>query len=61
MSDMGSVTSYATQGLRLWADPRSPHGDECPCLICADVRAYLGAPPLIGTPAPAAQREERAS
>ena len=42
MSDIGSVQSYAAFGLRLWAAATRPHGLVCPCLICADTRAYTG-------------------
>lgn len=61
MSDIGSVHSYASAGLRLWSQFNTTHGHKCGCLICADTRAYLGKPPLIGSQEPAAQREERAA
>lgn len=35
------VASYASRGLRLWAQGNTGHGRQCPCLICADTRAYL--------------------
>ena len=57
-----TVESYATRGLRLWADPSSGHGHKCPDLICADTREYLGmaarVPQIAPTPA---GRQERAS
>ena len=46
MSDIVSVQSYASIGLRLWAEGKYPHGLVCPCLICADTRAYTGWPVL---------------
>ena len=41
MSDIGSVHSYATEGLRLWRERVLPHGWKCPCLYCADARAAI--------------------
>lgn len=41
-----TVESYATQGLRLWATGKDGHDSICPCLICSDVRKYLGWPEL---------------
>ena len=46
-SDSDAVHSYASEGLRLWAAGTRPHGLVCPCLICADTRAYTGWPVLI--------------
>ena len=40
-SEDGTVQSYASVGLRLWAEHKRPHGVFCPCLICGDTRAYL--------------------
>ena len=45
-SDIGNVHSYAIVGLRLWVERGSGHSKDCPCLICADTRAYLSYPPL---------------
>lgn len=61
MSDIGSVTSYATDGLRLWAAPLNRHGRLCPCLICGDTRKYLGLPALVPDPVSIPLREDRAS
>ena len=41
MSDSDVVTSYAKMGIRLWANHVRPHGILCPCLVCADARAYF--------------------
>ena len=64
-SDIGSVTSYASVGLRLWSAHTKPHGALCPCLICADTRAYfdLSLEPNINRVmvAPNNTREERAT
>ena len=45
-SDIGSVSSYAAVGLRLWAAPLNGHGRYHDCCICADTRVYFGFPPL---------------
>jgi hypothetical protein len=50
VSDTGSVTSYASVGLRLWGQFNTSHGHRCPCLICADTRAYLLKPALVPNP-----------
>lgn len=61
MSDE-TVPTYATRGLRLWAEFNGKHGHKCPCLICGDTREYLGmaarVPQIAPTPA---GRQERAS
>jgi hypothetical protein len=62
MSDMGTVTSYASEGLRLWAAGKYPHSPtSCGCLYCSDARAFLGRPPLVVAVLRTAQREERAA
>ena len=58
MSDIGSVFTYASHGLRLWDLHKAPHGRICPCLICADTRKYLGLPPLVPTLAPARRQDK---
>jgi hypothetical protein len=65
VSDIGSVHSYAQIGIRRWAEHRRPCGVLCPCLICADTRAYfdLSLEPNINRVmvAPNNTREERAA
>ena len=41
------VESYTSMALRWWAARIAPHGETCPCLPCADCRAYLGKPPVL--------------
>lgn len=46
------IKSYRTEGLRLWAQFNTRHGYDCPCLICADTRKYIGRAPLDVRPEP---------
>lgn len=46
------VKDYATMAWRWWAAGTAPHGEQCPCLPCADCRAFVGKKPLIGTRLP---------
>jgi hypothetical protein len=63
MSDIGSVTSYASRGMRLWTARTAPHGPEHECLTCGDTRAYFGDEPIVPNPyrvmvVPAEKRED---
>lgn len=40
------LESYATMAIRWWQARDRQHGRSCPCLPCADCRAYLKLPAL---------------
>lgn len=43
-----SVKSYAGMGHLVWVQDTDGHGRECACLVCADLREWLGVQPLDG-------------
>lgn len=47
-TDRQTVASYATLAVQLRQTGRHLYGPDCPCLLCADYRACVGLPPLLG-------------